>query len=199
MLKLPIEKQRVTGPALLVLMSLVLYLFDPESYQLLAFYRTGISEFEWWRLVSANLIHTNFNHVLLNAAGITLLWALHGYYYQTFRYLTIFLLCSLGTTIGIFYFNPSLIWYAGLSGALHGIFVWGAYRDIREGLKTGWVLMLGLWVKIAYEQFSGPSAEISALIDATVAIEAHLYGAITGTLLVIGLYIVNLINTKKAR
>lgn len=73
-----------------------------------------------------------------------------------------------------------MLWYAGLSGVLHGIFVWGAFCDIKHKVKFGWILMLGVWLKIAFEQFFGQDQHIANLIGADVAVDAHLYGAVAG-------------------
>ncbi len=72
--------------------------------------------------------------------------------------------------------------YVGLSGVLHSLFVWGALKDIANNEKTGFFLFMGIWLKVIYEQIKGPSPEIAELINASVAIDAHLYGAIAGTL-----------------
>lgn len=77
-------------------------------------------------------------------------------------------------------FSPDLIWYAGLSGALHGIFAWGACVDIKEKMKSGWLLLIGLAIKVGYEQIDGSSEQVANLIDAKVAVDAHLFGALTG-------------------
>lgn len=79
-------------------------------------------------------------------------------------------------------FTSDLMRYVGLSGVLHAFFAWGALQDIKHKEKTGYLLFLGLWAKIIYEQLYGASAEVSAMINATVAVDAHLWGAIAGTL-----------------
>ena len=63
---------------------------------------------------------------------------------------------------------------------LHGIFVFGAILDIRYKDKTGYLLFIGVWLKIAHEQFYGASKQVSTMIDANVAIDAHLWGAVGG-------------------
>ncbi|MFT4994925.1 MAG: rhomboid family GlyGly-CTERM serine protease [Paraglaciecola sp.] len=123
--------------------------------------------------------------------GLSLLWALHGQYFTTKSYLLFVLLMSLTCTLGIYFFAPRLDWYVGLSGTLHGLFVVGAYFDIRAGMKSGWLLLIGVWAKIAHEQWYGASQDVAQLIGANVAIEAHLYGAISGMLLVVYFLIVN--------
>lgn len=131
-------------------------------------------------MLTANLLHTNTNHLLLNLAGLSLLWALHGDAYRFWRYMMIMVLCALATTLGILLFSPQLIGYVGLSGALHGLFVWGAIDDIRRKDVTGWFLLLGVVVKIAWEQWQGASDSMATLINASVAVDAHAYGALGG-------------------
>ncbi|MFQ3237702.1 MAG: rhomboid family GlyGly-CTERM serine protease [Paraglaciecola sp.] len=184
MFSLPIQKTHILGPLCIIVLCTLLYFFEPTSNQWLAFDRSQLAEHQWWRLLTANFLHTNLNHLLLNFAGVLLLWALHGEYYRTTPYLLIFIFCALGSSIGIYFFAPRLDWYVGLSGALHGVFLWGAFQDIQHKRHSGWLLILAVWFKIIHEQYSGASAEIATLINATVAIEAHLYGALSGTLLV---------------
>ena len=70
--------------------------------------------------------------------------------------------------------------YVGLSGILHGLFVWGACKDVENREKTGWLLLIGITIKVAAEQFGGDTSDIANLIDASVAIDAHLFGAFSG-------------------
>lgn len=184
MLNLPLQKNHIFGPLFIISISTLLFLFEPSSSLWLAFDRSQLANHEWWRLLTANFLHTNLYHMLLNFAGVLLLWALHGEYYRTTSYLLIFSFCAVGSSIGIFFFAPRLDWYVGLSGALHGVFLWGAFQDIRHKRFSGWLLILAVWFKIIHEQYSGASAEIATLINATVAIEAHLYGALSGMLLI---------------
>ena len=171
------------GPLLLTLCVLLACVFEPASGDWLAYDRYAIEGFETWRLLTANIVHTNGWHALLNLAGLTLLTFLHSDHYRFMRFIKLFLWCSLLTSAGIYYFSPQLIWYAGLSGALHGVFLWGACMDIRAGLKSGWLLACGVVGKIVYEQINGGSADVEALIGAAVATDAHLYGAVAGLLM----------------
>lgn len=180
MFNLPLRPQQVVGPASVILLAALLFLFEPQTSQWLAYDRIMVSSHEWWRLLSANLLHTNLNHLLLNSAGLALLWALHGDHYSIRRFFNLFVLCYLGCTAGLYFFAENLIWYVGLSGTLHGIFVWGAMKDIQQHVSFGGLLFIGVWEKILYEQLSEPNLELANLINADVAIDAHLYGAITG-------------------
>ena len=55
--------------------------------------------------------------------------------------------------------------------------------DIKEKVRSGWLLLLGLAIKVGYEQFDGSSAQVAALIDAKVAVDAHLFGACGGLII----------------
>lgn len=195
MMSLPLSPKYSLGPLILALLSVIAYCFEPQAGNWLAYDRYAIQGLETWRLLSGNIVHTNGYHVLLNLAGLTLLWALHGEHYRVGLFLKVFVWCSLGTSVGLYFFAQDLIWYAGLSGALHGIFVWGACMDIRKHMASGWLLIIGVAAKVIYEQISGSSAEVAALIDAKVAIDAHLFGAISG-LLIFGLMWLTAIRTS---
>lgn len=179
-MNLPVKSQQIIGPIVVIAICIGLFFVDADVHQKLRFDRTLIEENQFWRLLSANFIHTNLNHLLLNLAGVILLWGLHGHYYKMGSYLGLTLFCSAFCTLLLFYFAPDLSWYVGLSGTLHGLFILGAYYDIRNKLKSGWLLMLGIWSKVAYEQWHGPSTEVVAMIEANVAIDAHLFGAGAG-------------------
>lgn len=183
MISLPLSPQISVGP--LIVAALVVFAFaaEPFSGQWLAYDRYAIEGMETWRILTGNLVHTNGFHVLLNLAGLVLLWLLHGEHYRISRFLKVFIWCCFGTSAGIYLLSPDLIWYAGLSGALHGVFTWGACMDVRKGLRSGWLLLAGVGVKLGYEQYTGSSDGVADLINATVAVDAHLYGAFSGILI----------------
>ncbi len=147
--------------------------------------RQLISQGEIWRLFTGHFLHTNIYHLLLNLAALIMLWLLHGRLYSQASYSLLFLLTALITSLGIYYFNLNLQQYVGLSGVLHGVFVFGALMDIHANDKTGYLLFIGVWLKIAHEQIYGASTDVSALIEASVAVDAHLWGALGGLLFAI--------------
>lgn len=180
---LPVAFKHSAGPLLLAMICSLLFFLEPRSGDLLAFDRYAIDAYETWRLLSSSVVHTNGYHVLLNLAGLFLLWALHGELYKPVWFTKLFVWCAFGTAIGIYYYSPNMIWYAGMSGALHGMFIWGACMDIQRGMKSGWLLLIGVMIKLAHEQYAGSSESIASLIDANVAVDSHLYGALSGLLL----------------
>lgn len=181
----------------IAIISVLLFLLEPASSDYLAFQRDAFSDGEIWRLVSGNLIHTNANHLFLNLAGLLLLWAIHGFYYSISNYVYQFIFFSIVVTSLIYFVNPEMLWYAGLSGVLHGLFVWGAYQDIRQKVRFGWLLMIGVWVKIAYEQIFGQDTNLASFIEANVAVDSHLYGALAGVAVIVFSYISKKLPTSR--
>jgi rhomboid family GlyGly-CTERM serine protease len=185
MLNLPVHPKYSLAPLVIVIVSTILALTEPLSSTWLAYDKHQLVDFQWWRLITGHLLHTNSMHLLLNLTGLTLLWALHGHYYRTPRYVMIFLLLCLGTSGGLYYLAPQMQWYVGLSGVLHGLFIVGAYFDIQNKLRSGWIMLIGVWLKVLHEQIYGASENVAQLISANVAIDAHLFGTVTGSLIVV--------------
>ena len=181
---LPIYYQHWLFLLMVCLLCSVLHIIDVLR-PLLMFTHVSIIDAQYWRLLTHSLVHTNTPHLLLNISGALLLWALHGQFFSYVNYLIIWLLLALGTSIGLYYFSPEMISYVGLSGVLHGFFVIGACEDIKHKEKTGYLLLFAVIAKVIHEQIFGASKEVMQLIDANVAIDAHLYGLISGLFIVI--------------
>jgi len=196
MFNLPVQTKYSLAPLFIVIVSISLALTEPMSSDLLAYDRYMLNNFQWWRLITGHFIHTNTTHLLLNTAGLALLWALHGHYYQAPRYLILFLLLCLGTSGGLYLFSPQMQWYVGLSGVLHGLFIIGAYFDIQNKFKTGWLMLVGVWLKVLHEQIYGASEDVAQLIAANVAIDAHLFGTITGSIIIFYYFIYKLVSNN---
>lgn len=185
------------SPALLLLVAILAYVF-PQALNSLEFNRAAIEQYEYWRLFTGHFFHTNLNHLLLNFSGIVLLWLMHGQFYQTKVFFLLCISSCLLTSLSLLLFTEISL-YVGLSGILHGIFLWGALRDIQTDEKTGYLLVLSLVAKLTYEQVFGASAEVASLINANVAVDAHLYGAISGLIFFIGysIYAQQVVNHHK--
>ncbi|WP_440056075.1 rhombosortase [Pseudoalteromonas sp. T1lg65] len=192
MFNLPLEKQFITGPIILALFAVLLMLLNLSDS--LDFNRVLITEGEIWRVLTGQFMHSNFYHLGLNLLGILLIWLLHGEYTPTTHYFQNTWLLALATGVLIYFFAPNIILYTGLSGLLHGMIVMGALEDIKRKMTTGYLLFFGVFVKIGWEQFHGGSTEVEALINSRVAIEAHLFGALSG----VCLFLLRFVVTKKS-
>jgi len=183
---LPTQTEKIILPLIIIFLACIAYIFDDTLSKTFIYQRDLVSNGELWRVFTAHIFHTNGYHLLLNICAVILLWALHGQFYKPRSYLLLLLISAATTSIGIHFYSVDIYSYVGLSGVLHGIFIWGAFMDIKYKDKTGYILLIGVLVKILHEQFYGASEDVAQLISASVAINAHLWGALGG--LIIGIY-----------
>lgn len=170
-------------PLVLAFFSLASQAIGSDATALLRFDRTGILDGEVWRLLTGNLVHLGWNHLLLNVTGLMLIWWLVGSALSPKQWLIVFTATCLGVTSGLLLWNPELRWYVGLSGTLHGLLLAGLIADIEHADAIQKWLIAGVAAKLAWEQASGPSVSTEALVGGTVIVDSHLYGAISGAIL----------------
>lgn len=119
----------------------------------------------------------------MNLGALLLILMLHQLYYSLKSFVFLLLAGCVGISLLLFLFSPDIHIYVGLSGWLHCFITVGALLDIKHKIQSGWLILLGVIAKVTYEQWQGPDAELAELIDANVAIDAHLYGVLCGLLL----------------
>jgi len=150
--------------------------------------RDAIQAGQLWRLVSGHLAHLGWSHLAMNLAGLVLIWTIFGSHISWRRWLVILLLGAIGTSVLLLLFNPQLRWYVGLSGVLHTLFIVGCMADLKHRRWDTWVLLVLVIVKLMYEQIWGPMPGSESTAGGKVIVDAHLYGAIIG-FLIMGFYI----------
>jgi rhomboid family GlyGly-CTERM serine protease len=179
----------------------------PHALSDLRYERSAVQAGQWWRLFTGHVVHLNAAHLLLNLGALVLvcelLWrglpGIHGCGLLFFS--------AIGTSALLWWFQPELAWYAGLSGALHGLWAGCALAgwwyvptgepashagsaSANAGTPQGFrwhpryffcsALML-LAVKLALEMRYGASPSAERMIGASIISVAHLYGAAAGT------------------
>jgi rhomboid family GlyGly-CTERM serine protease len=169
------------GMLVFVLLLVILH-FLPESLRSGLEYHRAQAE-QVWRALTGHLLHSNHWHLVMNLGALLLMLMLHQLYYSLKSFAFLLLAGCAGISMLLFLFSPDIQIYVGLSGWLHCFITVGALLDIKHKIQSGWLILLGVIAKVAYEQWQGPDAELAALIDANVAIDAHLYGVICGLLL----------------
>lgn len=161
---------------------LVILHFLPENLRSVLEYHRAQPE-QIWRALTGHLLHSNHWHLVMNLGALLLMLMLHQLYYSMNSFALLLLTGCVGISLLLFLFSPDIQIYVGLSGWLHCFITVGALLDIKHKIQSGWLILLGVIAKVTYEQWQGPDAELAALIDANVAIDAHLYGVICGLLL----------------
>ncbi len=170
-------------PHLLIAITLLTAIFQlPQVQPLLIWNIDLIESGQWWRIVSGNLTHTNSIHLLMNLTALWIIAYLFRPVVKSFAVAIIVLSAVVGGLLLCFNFHT----YAGLSGVLHGLFAFYALSEALNGRQSSWLMVVGVCVKIGYEQLYGASESTANLINAAVATEAHLVGGITGILLAVG-------------
>ncbi|MEC7804297.1 MAG: rhombosortase, partial [Pseudomonadota bacterium] len=101
----------------------------PQSLQHIVRYdRAAIAEGEFWRIITGHLAHLGWNHLVMNVAGLWLVTYVFAPAGKPWLWATGMLATAMLTSAGLYFFNPQLSFYVGLSGVLHGIIVIGALR-----------------------------------------------------------------------
>jgi rhomboid family GlyGly-CTERM serine protease len=169
-------------PAVITIFAIIAAAFGTAGIEILKYDRLAIADGEYWRLLSGHFSHLGPEHLLLNIAGLVLVWLLVGRQYTTpqWTFVTVFSLVII--TLGFWYVDPNLIWYVGLSGLLHGLLVAGAIHGIKSQTVESAIMLVAVASKLIYEQFVGPLPGSEATAGGAVITNAHLYGAIGGAM-----------------
>lgn len=146
---------------------------------LLRYDRVAILAGEYWRLLTGHLVHGSLRHAAVNLAGLAVIAALFPRHYTVRAWIAIGIASVIAIDIGFVGYEPRLEWYVGLSGVLHGALAAGVIAWWRTESKPLALALTAVVVgKLAWEQWSGALPFAGNL---PVIVDAHLYGAIGGT------------------
>ena len=162
------------------LIALLIQSAGADAAAWLRYERAGVAAGEWWRLLSANLVHAGWPHLALNLAALAFAAFAFDRLYRIGAWLGVFIASALACTLGLLALNPGVAWYLGASGALHGVYAAGAYRLSAARCSAGDLLAAVLLAKLGWEQWQGPLPSSEAMAGVPVIVDAHLYGAIGG-------------------
>lgn len=135
---------------------------------------------QWWRLITAHVVHLGWGHLSMNLAALILIGLLLEDVVSPLEWLTATIVSALAIDTGLYFFEPGVEWYVGLSGVLHGLAAYGALGLIRQRSSIGAGLAIGLCAKLVWEQWWGPLPFTAAHTGGPVVEAAHLYGAAGG-------------------
>ncbi len=175
-------------PVTLLFLSVATQLLGDRGVSYLAYQGIWLQNNEFWRLLTGHFTHLGWSHLLLNAVGLIMLWAL----YRTLLSIRIWsmtlIICGFGISLGFTLFDPLLQSYVGLSGVLHSLMGVAIIISLHKEVKLNphlfpWenaVMLIGLLGKIIYEQIIGPVPFTQSASGGDVVVNAHLYGTIIG-------------------
>jgi rhomboid family GlyGly-CTERM serine protease len=173
---------RYLTPAVLAVVTIVVGLAGQEASTWLRYDRQAILAGQIWRLFTGHLVHLGWPHLLVNLAGLAVVWALVGSALSNSRWVATSLACALAVSLGLLVFSPTVARYVGLSGVLHGLMAAGAVVQCRAGMQKAWWVLGVLAVKLAWEQLAGPLPGSASAAGGRIIVDAHLYGALAGLL-----------------
>jgi rhomboid family GlyGly-CTERM serine protease len=165
-----------SAPAVLILIVIVLSLLAGfSSANSLVWRRAALNEGDYWRLLSAHLVHLSPRHMLINLLALWLVSELICKTLSSAQWISLFVVSAIGISLSLWLLQPQLQWYAGLSGVLHGLWSGGAaYRCIIERKRIFLLALLALFVRLMI------GAQVSN--EFPVIAVAHWYGAFSGLL-----------------
>jgi len=146
------------------------------------FNRELVAQGQVWLLLSGHIVHLNWSHWALNMAGLAIVAFFFSPHASVRQWLMVLFVSVCTIDIGLWWWMPEIRSYVGLSGVLHGLFLYGALREIRFYPASGYVLTAVLIAKLAWEFFNGALPGSEEMTGGRVLTEAHLLGAIGGTL-----------------
>jgi rhomboid family GlyGly-CTERM serine protease len=163
---------------LLFVISFLLQLFEQrDNWQ---FDRTLVEQGHVWLLFSSHIVHLNWMHWVLNMAGLGIVAFFFSSHASFKQWLMVIIVSACMINAGLWYWLPELRIYVGLSGVLHGLFLYGALREIRYYPLSGYVLTAVLLSKLVWEFLYGALPGSEDMTGGRVLTEAHLLGAIGG-------------------
>ena len=170
------------GARALWLLAAVLVLLLPLAggdtlREALRYERAAVATGQWWRYLTAHVVHLDAGHALLNTAGLVLLWTLFARAASALQWLLVLFCAVLAIGTGFWWLEPQLAWYVGASGVLHGVFAAGCVAMLRARDPLALPATLLFIGKLAWEYWHGP---LPFEDPAQVITAAHRYGAVGG-------------------
>jgi rhomboid family GlyGly-CTERM serine protease len=171
-------------------LALILECLPAEVRLGLRYERSGLQAGEIWRLLTGHLIHLGPVHAVWNGAALFLLQVLFAGTLRLKDWVCVGLLSALSIDLGLYYLQPDVDWYVGLSGCLHGVAIAGALALSLQRSYTGMLLTAAIVAKLALEQWFGALPYLASGIGGAVVVDAHLYGSVGGAVGFVGLRMV---------
>lgn len=147
----------------------------------LMYSRTGIANGEFWRLWTGHFVHLNYKHLLLNSIGLCLFAGLYNKTLLPKTLISEVAILTSSISVGLYYLDSHIIFYAGLSALLYGLFTLYSIKASKlQDYLFGYIVFFIISFKIIWV-YIDPSitAQSTTFIQAPIANDAHLYGYLT--------------------
>lgn len=165
--------------AVIILIASVIGLFyQPQLSDGLSYDRSQFAKQSFTALSHA-LLHLNMQHLILNIVGLLCIYILFNGAFISLWWLFALATSAVVSAYGMYYYSPETANCVGLSGALHGLFI---YAVLRSRASVFWLVAIA--VKLIVEQTGILPASVltERFIANPVIVDAHLWGAAGGFL-----------------
>lgn len=155
----------------------VLHHFEPMTWEAGFFGKDPFIAGEWWRIVTGNLLHANFIHLLFNGLGLLSIGALVEWPLGRARTLTVLLVSGVvAMGIGVVANYEEAVGASGIVAGLVGAIVWLEFRCPQD-LPAWWRIPRRLLLTLLFVEVA-----ISLLVP-NIAAAAHIAGFVAGALI----------------
>lgn len=159
------------------------YLLLPQSNLWMAYDRALVDSGQWWRLITANLVHLGGWHTVMNLASLWLISFIFQPLLKSSYWISWVLLLYFVNILAMHLWTPHIIHYVGMSGALYGLIAACATAELRLGVKISGLLLIIVGIKIFLPQIIGVESEYDDFLGGAVVEESHIIGFIQGIIL----------------
>ena len=175
--------ERLPQLAMALLIAALLFIFTQA--ELLASWRFDRFLFDQQPILALShaFVHLNAQHLILNISGLVFIYLIFPSAFKSLLWIIALTASAVASAYGIFYYSPETEWLVGLSGALHGLFV---YAALRSRASIAW--LVAIIIKLVIEQMPSlmPTNNLTQMteqfISNPVIVDAHLWGAAGGLL-----------------
>ncbi|WP_370980477.1 rhombosortase [Agaribacterium sp. ZY112] len=175
---------------IVVLVVFVAGVFHQELNPWFSWDRQAIDAGQWWRLLSANLMHLNVNHMLMNLSVYVLAAILFQASAGWKQWYASIVLIGLGVGLGLYWFDPNLVNYVGLSGLLYGLIAQQLLLQCRQQPLIYLLIYAVLVYKVVSQQGDDfEPSEMKEFIGGNVVASSHLIGLICGNFIAASIYL----------
>lgn len=166
------------APLSLMALLLLTQLLGDTGRAWLRYDRDLIAAGQWWRLLSGNFVHLGWWHLFLNEMGLAVLVLLCPQPLQASVWLRRLFFLSVGMSLGLYVWVPTLQSYVGMSGVIHGLFLLGLVPQVLKKDLIALGCLVYLFGKLGWEIFAGTPVSDETALGGRVVLESHLFGTL---------------------
>lgn len=138
----------------------------------LSWNKLAIEHNQWWRLLSGTLVHADWLHCAINLVALAIISLLYAKLFNLWQWLALIATLVIISNSTLLYFT-NVSDYVGLSGLLHGLFVYALLKQFAEHKIESTLLLGATTIKLILEYFHPSGLGDQSLLGMSVATSVH--------------------------